>query len=583
MKKTISLKFILSSAILAGVLMGDHSLPNSTAQTPPPAAAPVSAAPDNSPTASPLPSDIDPDSPLAQVVRLVQAGVEQSVILTYINNSTNLFNLDADRIIYLNDLGVPTEVINAMMQRDQQLEQMGVAAASPPQPAVTTETTAPPAEVTVNYFYDTLAPYGGWVDIEGYGWCWRPTIVIYDTGWQPYCNNGHWVYTDYGWYWVSGYSWGWAAFHYGRWFHSPHYGWCWWPDTTWAPSWVCWRYNRDYCGWAPLPPHAVYRSGVGFFYDGHQVSAGFNFGLSAGVFTFVPTKDFCGPHPWQHRLGARDVDRFYDHTTVINNINFDRHHQGLVNAGIPPRDITAVTRQQIHLVTIRAVNGSLARGDHREQFEQGGRTLIVNRPHFVGNAPLTLNKTVLLHNTAPITTKANSAPPPGVINGNGHDNPPHNNYQRVPQAPNQSPMPHGATQSLPEHNHTIAPPVRNYSPSPAPNQTPNYNSRAAGQYLSPRMQQFQFQTPHPATPVAPNASAEEHFSSPPAANYYRYSAPRNNYSAPGNESHYNNQQSVHSESQPGAVQPHTSYHSSSSSSRQSGKSGQDKGNGQGGH
>ena len=90
----------------------------------------------------------------------------------------------------------------------------------------------------MNYFYDTLAPYGGWVNFQGYGWCWRPTIVVYNTGWQPYCDNGHWVYTDCGWYWVSGYSWGWATFHYGRWFHNQRYGWCWRPDTTWSPSWV---------------------------------------------------------------------------------------------------------------------------------------------------------------------------------------------------------------------------------------------------------------------------------------------------------------------------------------------------------
>ena len=31
---------------------------------------------------------------------------------------------------------------------------------------------------------------------------------------------------------------------------------------------------EDYCGWAPLPPHAVYQSGVGFVYQGHAVSAG---------------------------------------------------------------------------------------------------------------------------------------------------------------------------------------------------------------------------------------------------------------------------------------------------------------------
>ena len=68
-----------------------------------------------------------------------------------------------------------------------------------------------------------------------------------------------------GWYWMSDYSWGWAPFHYGRWFHHARFGWCWMPDTVWGPSWVTWRYSDDYCGWAPLPPGAIYRAGVGFF------------------------------------------------------------------------------------------------------------------------------------------------------------------------------------------------------------------------------------------------------------------------------------------------------------------------------
>ena len=130
MKKPISVKFLFSSAILAWALIGDLL----SCKIPMPRRnQPRRQTPISSPllrttrsTASTLPPDIDPNSPLAQVIRLVQAGVEQSVILTYISNSTSPFNLNSDEIIYLNDLGVPTEIVNAMMQRDQQLQQMGV-------------------------------------------------------------------------------------------------------------------------------------------------------------------------------------------------------------------------------------------------------------------------------------------------------------------------------------------------------------------------------------------------------------------------------------------------------------------------
>src|SRR5437763_1893906 len=73
----------------------------------------------------------------------------------------------------------------------------------------------PPPEV--NYFYSDLAPYGSWLQVDGMGWCWQPRCVVVNRAWQPYCDYGHWAYTDCGWYWQSSYSWGWAPFHYGRW------------------------------------------------------------------------------------------------------------------------------------------------------------------------------------------------------------------------------------------------------------------------------------------------------------------------------------------------------------------------------
>ncbi len=610
MNKLISPKFILSSAILVCVLIANDSPQNSNAQTqpaPPPSTDLVSASPDSAPTASTLPPDIDPNSPLAQVVQLVQAGVEQSVVLAYIGNSANPFNLNSDEIIYLNDLGAPTEIVNAMMQRDQQLQQMGVAAGAPAaQPAETTETAAAqPAEVTVNYFYDTLAPYGGWVNVAGYGWCWRPAIVGYNTGWQPYCDNGHWVYTDHGWYWISGYSWGWATFHYGRWFQIPRYGWCWWPDTTWAPSWVCWRYNRDYCGWAPLPPQAVYRSGVGFFYQGHTVDAGFNFGLSVGAFTFVSTRDFCDPHPRRHRIEEREVTRFYDHTTVIHNIDFDSHRQGIVNAGIPPHDITAVTRQEIHPIAIHDETRRIARGDRREQFEHDG-TLIVNRPHFVGTAVLSP------HPGATPTTEHRQNELRPVVHGNQNDvsphpgNPvqnnfshppanqnPHPNFNQVPPRMPQTQQPgvsHSTTPNPQAHNPVINTPPGNHSPWPAQNQTPNHNYGSDNKVMSPRAQGLEQQPPRGNTGNSQsrgNTTAQQPIFNPPAANHYSppVAPPQNNYSAPPNETHNNNnnQQFNRSQPPPQAVQPHGSSPSSSSSSPPSGKQGNDKNNDRGGH
>jgi hypothetical protein len=116
-----------------------------------------------------------------------------------------------------------------------------------------------PTEGDVSYFYDQLVPYGEWSQLSNYGWVWAPHDV--PLGWRPY-THGRWVYTDYGWTWVSDWEWGWAPFHYGRWIFDPYRGWVWIPGRDWAPAWVAWHYGNGWVGWAPLPPGIDWRTGV---------------------------------------------------------------------------------------------------------------------------------------------------------------------------------------------------------------------------------------------------------------------------------------------------------------------------------
>ena len=134
-----------------------------------------------------------------------------------------------------------------------------IASCGPPRTAVYYPASPGPTAYDVGYFYNYLSPYGNWVFLPGYGYVWQPSGMGY--GWRPY-TNGHWVFTNYGWTWVSGYNWGWAPFHYGRWAYTGG-GWYWVPGTTWGPAWVSWRSGPGYVGWAPLPPSAAWRPGVG--------------------------------------------------------------------------------------------------------------------------------------------------------------------------------------------------------------------------------------------------------------------------------------------------------------------------------
>lgn len=318
--------------------------------------------------------------------------------MTYITNSTGTFNLDSDKIIYLTNLGVPDSIIQAMMQRDQALQQQFAAAqaaqqaqeAQPGPPPASSQTAPapgaeatnvpdlePPQPVTVNYFYDTLAPYGSWVAIGGYGNCWRPTVCYYNPAWQPYCDHGRWVYTSCGWYWASSYGWG-CTFHYGRWFRSPTYGWCWYPDTVWAPSWVTWRYSNNYCGWAPLPPHTTYQAGVGIAYNGRGISVGFGFGLGANCFTFVPTQYFCSPHPRTYCVAPAQVTQVYNNTTVVNNYNVN--NRLIVNHGIPAQTIATASRTTIHPIPIRQARALDPRPWSGQSYNSPGSAYGVQHP-----------------------------------------------------------------------------------------------------------------------------------------------------------------------------------------------------------
>jgi hypothetical protein len=318
----------------------------------------------------------------AEVVKLAGAGTSEDVVLAYVQNSQAPFNLSADHILYLKDLGVPSPVVAAMLTRDSALHAQApapVVEAPPPQAAplpmaapapapepappaaapVQMAVSTPPADVA--YFYNDLSPYGTWVDLPGFGWCWQPTVISTTVGWQPYCHGGHWVNTDGGWFWASDYSWGWAPFHYGRWHRHPTAGWVWFPAREWAPAWVVWRSGGEACGWAPLPLHADFVAGFGWRFNGVSVSASFDFGLTAACFSFVSLGHFCDHNLYTYRLPAAQVTTIYRNTTVINNYTYVNNTY--LNHGINVALVEKATGRKLERVSIhesRAGEGAVA-------------------------------------------------------------------------------------------------------------------------------------------------------------------------------------------------------------------------------
>ena len=199
--------------------------------------------------------------------------------------------------------------------------------------------------VSMDFFYDSLDPYGEWVEVADYGYCWHPTGV--DEDWAPY-TDGYWAYTDGGWTWVSYEDFGGITYHYGRWARIEDEGWCWVPDTEWAPAWVSWRENDDDIGWAPLPPRAHFRAEVGF---GSWTDAEYDVG--PGYYSFCAKRDFGSP-----ALRPVIIDRSRNVTIInnsrnITNITVNRVTQNVFVGG--PRYDALAARSARPIQTLRLV------------------------------------------------------------------------------------------------------------------------------------------------------------------------------------------------------------------------------------
>ena len=356
--------------------------------------------------ASAKPENVQMSAGLSEVVKLAQAGVGEEVILAYAEKYSGRFDVGADQILYLNDLGVSGTLIASMLKHDGAPDQGQAVAGAPslvqtqavsnvPQaqvteqtapPTVTTGTAPPPTSTEVSYFYDSLSPYGSWVYLSGYGWCWQPTVAVSVATWRPYCDRGRWYWSDAGWYWNSDYSWGWATFHYGRWYRHPGCGWVWTPGVVWAPSWVSWRYYDGYCGWAPLPPEAHFASGVGFTYYGKHVAVGFDFGLHDYHYAFVHVNNFCDYAPYRYVVPHGHVQNFYRNTTVINNYTV-RNNNTVINQGIGRDAIARASQTRFREVSIRETPVNNVANVHGDRIEKEGNRTVVYRPQLPKTPP----------------------------------------------------------------------------------------------------------------------------------------------------------------------------------------------------
>jgi probable HAF family extracellular repeat protein len=223
-------------------------------------------------------------------------------------------------------------------------------------------------EDNYDLFYSRLSSDGSWIDAGDYGYAFRPDVP---NDWQPY-QDGHWVWTDRGWYWDSNEAFGWATYHYGRWVRIEGIGWCWVPGHEWAPAWVSWRQSDAYVGWAPLPPeadisgHASISSWADSYYD---------IGPSAYVFMryahwFAPSyRRYCEPR-------VRNV-RIINRTKNVTNIVYN--NAVINNYGPRVQNVSAKTKRNIREAKL-AVNRASGRDVRYGQTLNGNQLNVVAPP-----------------------------------------------------------------------------------------------------------------------------------------------------------------------------------------------------------
>lgn len=196
------------------------------------------------------------------------------------------------------------------------------------------------SEITANprvngYFYNSLSPYGSWIEIDYGVVVWRPTIMRMD--WSPY-RDGRWIWTSDGWYWQSYEPFGYITYHYGRWYFDDYYGWLWYPDYEWAPAWVEWRYDDDYIGWAPLHPYALFSISVGIHFTNHYYTPYYHW-------NFVGYNHFYDPYVYNYCLGPRYKYRVYSNTRYRTNYVY--RNGRIRNNGVDVNIIRKRTSQKI--------------------------------------------------------------------------------------------------------------------------------------------------------------------------------------------------------------------------------------------
>jgi hypothetical protein len=167
-----------------------------------------------SPPQSSAPVNFSPS--VRDILKMVDAKVDPTVINAYIKNSTAAYNPTASEIIALKERGVSDDIVTALLQKGAEMRaQLARSMQSTAQPAPLTpqEPVAPAYDATAPYAYPDYADYGFGYPYYGFGY-----------SAYPYYSSFYWN-TWYPWAGYSPFYHGYYGHHfYGRYPYYGHYG-----------------------------------------------------------------------------------------------------------------------------------------------------------------------------------------------------------------------------------------------------------------------------------------------------------------------------------------------------------------------
>jgi hypothetical protein len=156
-----------------------------------------------------------------QILQLAQARVGDDTIITYIRNSGNSYNLNADQIIYLRQQGVSSAVVNTMLSQPAAAMLPPLPATPAPAPVSDSQSayaSAPPARPSI------VGPSVSAIDPTAAAAA-ATTYYYYPPYYYPCYGYSYPAYHYYGWYPGVSVSLGWRGGWGGGWHGGFHGGW----------------------------------------------------------------------------------------------------------------------------------------------------------------------------------------------------------------------------------------------------------------------------------------------------------------------------------------------------------------------